>query len=197
MLECKYGMVLLNPAYTTYRLNLGEISSYPPGYKENAGIFCHNNPWIIFAETIMGHGNRAFDLYKKTCPAYLEDIGEIHKTLEGNPAGLPYGGTSGNWGDSGSTWTEQYGTPIGADITYYAGYEDTFYHLDVDFPIDTIKDYMERAYSRKDDPKEETQEYKRLGKGHKSGYPKAYDSFSDLVFGFAPKGMVVVLPVPA
>lgn len=79
-LECKYGIVLLNPAYTTYRLNLGEISSYPPGYKENAGIFCHNNPWIIFAETIMGHGDRALDLYKKTCPAYLEDIGEIHKT---------------------------------------------------------------------------------------------------------------------
>ena len=79
-LECKYGIVLLNPAYTTYKLNLGEISSYPPGYKENAGIFCHNNPWIIFAETVMGHGNRAFDLYKKTNPAYLEDIGEIHKT---------------------------------------------------------------------------------------------------------------------
>ena len=79
-LDTKYGIVLLNPAYTTYRLNLGEISSYPPGYKENAGIFCHNNPWIIFAETIMGHGNRAFELYKKTCPAFLEDISEIHRT---------------------------------------------------------------------------------------------------------------------
>ncbi|MBR0473456.1 MAG: hypothetical protein IJJ19_00485 [Erysipelotrichaceae bacterium] len=79
-LDTKYGIVLLNPAYTTYRLNLGEISSYPPGYKENAGIFCHNNPWIIFAETIMGHGDRAFELYKKTCPAFLEDISEIHRT---------------------------------------------------------------------------------------------------------------------
>ena len=79
-LETKYGIVLLNPAYTSYKLNLGEISSYPPGYKENAGIFCHNNPWIIFAETLMGHGNRAFDLYKKTCPAFLEDISEIHRT---------------------------------------------------------------------------------------------------------------------
>ncbi|MBR3165415.1 MAG: glycosyl transferase, partial [Lachnospiraceae bacterium] len=58
----------------------GEISSYPPGYKENAGIFCHNNPWIIFAETIMGHGSRAFELYKKTCPAFLEDISDIHRT---------------------------------------------------------------------------------------------------------------------
>ncbi len=79
-LETKYGIVLQNPAYTTYRLNLGEISSYPPGYKENAGIFCHNNPWIVFAETVMGHGNRAFDLYKKTCPAFLEEISEIHRT---------------------------------------------------------------------------------------------------------------------
>ncbi|MBQ3994186.1 MAG: hypothetical protein II638_04980, partial [Erysipelotrichaceae bacterium] len=79
-LETKFGIVLLNPAYTTYRLNLGEISSYPPGYKENAGIFCHNNPWVVFAETVMGHGNRAFDLYKKTCPAFLEEISEIHRT---------------------------------------------------------------------------------------------------------------------
>ena len=79
-LETRYGIVLLNPAYTSYRLNLGEISSYPPGYKENAGIFCHNNPWIIFAETVMGHGGRAFELYKKTCPAFLEDISDIHRT---------------------------------------------------------------------------------------------------------------------
>ena len=79
-LETKYGIVLQNPAYSTYKLNLGEISSYPPGYKENAGIFCHNNPWIVFAETIMGHGNRAFSLYKKTCPAFLEEISEIHRT---------------------------------------------------------------------------------------------------------------------
>ena len=61
-LDTKYGIVLLNPAYTKYRLNLGEISSYPPGYKEHAGIFCHHNPWIIFAESIMGHGDRAFEL---------------------------------------------------------------------------------------------------------------------------------------
>ena len=79
-LDTRFGIVLQNPAYTTYRLNLGEISSYPPGYKENAGIFCHNNPWIIFAETIMGHGDRAFELYKKTCPAFLEEISEIHRT---------------------------------------------------------------------------------------------------------------------
>ena len=68
------------PSYSRYYVNLGEISSYPPGYKENAGIFCHNNPWVSIAETRIGRGNRAFEIYKKTCPAYIEDISEIHRT---------------------------------------------------------------------------------------------------------------------
>ena len=79
-LATKYGIVLLQPAYTTYHLNLGEISSYPPGYKENAGIFCHTNPWVSIAETRIGRGNRAFEIYRKTCPAYIEDISDIHRT---------------------------------------------------------------------------------------------------------------------
>ena len=79
-LDTKYGIMILNPAYTRYYLNLGEISSYPPGYKENAGIFCHNNPWVSIAETVIGRGNRAFEIYKKTCPSYIEDISEIHRT---------------------------------------------------------------------------------------------------------------------
>ena len=79
-LDTKYGIVLLQPAYTRYHLNLGEISSYPPGYKENAGIFCHNNPWIVCAEAVLGHGNRAWEVYRRTAPAYIEDISEIHRT---------------------------------------------------------------------------------------------------------------------
>ena len=79
-LDTKYGIMLHQPAYTRYYLNLGEISSYPPGYKENAGIFCHNNPWISIAETVIGRGNRAFEIYKKTCPSYIENISEIHRT---------------------------------------------------------------------------------------------------------------------
>lgn len=78
-LETPYGIVLQNPPYSGYYLNLGEISSYPPGYKENAGIFCHNNPWIMIAETELGRGDRAFELYAKIAPAYLEDISEIHR----------------------------------------------------------------------------------------------------------------------
>ena len=79
-LDTKYGIMILQPAYTQYYLNLGEISSYPPGYKENAGIFCHNNPWISIAETTIGRGDRAFEIYRKTCPSYIENISEIHRT---------------------------------------------------------------------------------------------------------------------
>lgn len=79
-LDTKYGIVLQQPAYSKYYLNLGEISSYPPGYKENAGIFCHNNPWVSIAETRIGRGNRSFEIYRRTCPAYIEDISEIHRT---------------------------------------------------------------------------------------------------------------------
>ena len=79
-LDTKYGIMILQPAYTKYYVELGEVSSYPPGYKENAGIFCHNNPWVSIAETMIGRGDRAFDIYKKTCPAYVEEISDIHRT---------------------------------------------------------------------------------------------------------------------
>src|SRR5450755_1841559 len=78
-LDTPYGIVLNSPSYTRYHVELGEISSYPPGYKENGGIFCHNNPWIMIAETVMGRGDRAFEYWKKITPAYLEDISEIHR----------------------------------------------------------------------------------------------------------------------
>ncbi|MCL2317171.1 MAG: glycosyl transferase, partial [Actinomycetia bacterium] len=66
----EHGIALVAPPYTRYHLELGEISSYPPGYKENGGVFCHNNPWIIMAEAIAGSPERAFDYYKRIAPAY-------------------------------------------------------------------------------------------------------------------------------
>ncbi len=78
-LDTKYGIMLQQPPYSKYYLELGEISSYPPGYKENAGIFCHNNPWIVLAETVLGRGDRAFEVYSKIAPAYLEEISDLHK----------------------------------------------------------------------------------------------------------------------
>ena len=69
----EHGVAILTPPYTRYHLELGEISSYPPGYKENGGIFCHNNPWIALAQARLGHGGAAFDVYRRTSPAWIED----------------------------------------------------------------------------------------------------------------------------
>ncbi len=79
-LDCEHGIVMNNPAFTKYYIEYGEISSYPMGYKENAAVFCHNNPWIMIGETVAGNGNRAWDYYRKICPSYLEDISDLHKT---------------------------------------------------------------------------------------------------------------------
>ena len=80
LLTNKYGVEILYPTYKEYHVELGEVSSYPPGYKENGSVFCHNNPWIVIANATIGDNERAFDIYKRNCPAYLEDISEIHKT---------------------------------------------------------------------------------------------------------------------
>ncbi|MDU8690822.1 glycosyl transferase [Faecalibacterium prausnitzii] len=103
-LDTKYGVVLLQPAYTSYQLNLGEISSYPPGYKENAGIFCHNNPWISCAEATLGHGDRAFAVYRKTCPAYIEDISEIHRTEPYVYSQMVAGKDAPTFGEAKNSW---------------------------------------------------------------------------------------------
>jgi cellobiose phosphorylase len=78
-LATPHGILLLQPAYSHYYLHLGEISSYPPGYKENAGIFCHTNPWIMIAEAKIGRGERAHDYYLRINPSAREDISEVHK----------------------------------------------------------------------------------------------------------------------
>ena len=77
-LDSEHGMVLNYPAYTRYHLEMGEQSTYPAGYKENGGIFCHNNPWVIIAQTEAGRGNDAWDLYRRIAPAWIEDQ-QLHK----------------------------------------------------------------------------------------------------------------------
>lgn len=78
-LATPHGIVLLQPAYSRYYIEYGEISTYPPGYKENAGIFCHNNPWVIIAEAILGEGDRAFDYYTRINPSAREAISDVHR----------------------------------------------------------------------------------------------------------------------
>ena len=97
-------IVLLQPPYHRYHVELGEISSYPPGYKENAGIFCHNNPWISIAETVVGRGNRAWQVYTRTCPAYIEDISEIHRTEPYVYSQMIAGKDAPNFGEAKNSW---------------------------------------------------------------------------------------------
>lgn len=78
-LATSHGIILQQPAYSRYYLNLGEISSYPPGYKENAAVFCHANPWIMIAETMLGHGDRAHDYYTRINPSAREAISDVHR----------------------------------------------------------------------------------------------------------------------
>ena len=100
----EYGVELLHPCYTEYHLELGEISSYPPGFKENGAVFCHNNPWIVCAEAELGRGNEAFDIYRRICPAYLEEKSEIHETEPYCYSQMVTGRSSGNPGHAKNSW---------------------------------------------------------------------------------------------
>ena len=103
-LDTKYGIVLNQPAYTRFHVELGEIASYPPGYKENAGIFCHNNPWIVCAEAELGHGERAFEVWRRTAPSYVEDISEIHRTEPYVYSQMIAGRDAVNHGEGKNSW---------------------------------------------------------------------------------------------
>ena len=106
----KYGVVILWPAYSKYHLELGEVSSYPQGFKENGSVFCHNNPWIMIAQTKLGHGDKAFDLYTRIAPAWIEDQ-KLHRTepyvyaqtVNGKEAPLP-GEARNSWLTGTAAW---------------------------------------------------------------------------------------------
>jgi len=103
-LAVEHGIILQQPAYSRYYLNLGEISSYPPGYKENAGIFCHTNPWIMIAEALMGNGEQAFSYYKRINPSARERISEIHRCEPYVYAQMIAGRDAPTFGEAKNSW---------------------------------------------------------------------------------------------
>ena len=100
----EHGIMLLQPAYSRYRRELGEITSYPPGYKENAGIFCHTNPWIMIAEAIMGDGDTAFDLYQRINPSAREELGDLHRCEPYVYAQMIAGRDAATHGEAKNSW---------------------------------------------------------------------------------------------
>ena len=132
-LDSKYGIVILDPPYKEYHVELGEVSSYPPGYKENGGIFCHNNPWVIIGEVVNGRPQDAFEHYKKIAPAYLEDISEIHRTEPYVYAQMIAGKTARRFGEAKNSWLT--GTAAWNFVTlsqYLCGLRPTWQGLEVE-----------------------------------------------------------------
>jgi cellobiose phosphorylase len=103
-LATPHGVLLHQPAYTRYYLHLGEISSYPPGYKENGAVFCHCNPWIMIAEARVGRGDQAFDYYLRINPSKRETISEVHRCEPYVYAQMIAGRDAPNHGEAKNSW---------------------------------------------------------------------------------------------
>ena len=103
-LATEHGVMLLQPAYTKYSLHLGEISTYPPGYKENASIFCHTNPWVMIASAILGDGDAALDYYLRINPSRREAISDLHRCEPYVYAQMIAGADSFSFGEAKNSW---------------------------------------------------------------------------------------------
>ena len=133
ILDSDHGIVVLQPAYSRYYLELGEISTYPPGYKENAGIFCHVNPWVIIAETKLGRGDRAFEYWKKIAPAFREEISDVHRLEPYVYAQMIAGKDAPKHGEAKNSWlTGTAAWNFVAITQHILGVRPEFYGLRVD-----------------------------------------------------------------
>lgn len=131
-LDSEHGMVLNHPAFTTYHVEMGEISTYPAGYKENAGIFCHNNPWIIIGETVAGRGDDAWEHYTKICPAWIKDQ-TLHKVEPYVYCQMVAGKDAARPGEGKNSWLT--GTAAWNWLTvtqYILGIHPTYEGLEID-----------------------------------------------------------------
>ena len=142
LLDSPHGMVLNHPAFTRYHVEMGEISSYPAGYKENAGIFCHNNPWVIIGETVASRGNDAWEHYTKICPAWIEDQ-QLHKVEPYVYCQMVAGKDAAKPGEGKNSWLT--GTAAWNWITitqYILGIKPTYDGIEIDPCIpSTLKEY--------------------------------------------------------
>ena len=131
-LDCEHGMVLNHPAFTRYYVEMGEISSYPAGYKENAGIFCHNNPWVIIGETVARRGNDAWEHYTKICPAWIKDQ-QLHKVEPYVYCQMVAGKDAARPGEGKNSWLTGTAAWNWLTITQYIlGIKPTYEGLEID-----------------------------------------------------------------
>jgi len=132
-LATPHGILLLQPAYSRYYLHLGEISSYPPGYKENASIFCQTNLWIVIAEARLGHGDQAYDYYLRINPSAREEISDLHRGEPYVYAQMIAGRDAPNHGEAKNSWLT--GTAAWSYVAisqWILGIRPTFSGLEID-----------------------------------------------------------------
>lgn len=131
-LSFEHGIVLLNPAYKNYHLHIGEISSYPPGYKENGSVFCHTNPWIMIGEALIGRGDQAFDYYLKINPSKRESLSELHRCEPYVYAQMIAGKEAVKPGEAKNSWLTGTASWNYVAITQYIlGIKPTYYGLQI------------------------------------------------------------------
>jgi cellobiose phosphorylase len=148
-LDSEHGMVLNHPAFTRYYVEMGEISTYPAGYKENAGIFCHNNPWVIIGETVARRGNDAWDHYTKICPAWITDQ-QLHKVEPYVYCQMVAGKDAAKPGEGKNSWLTGTAAWNWLTITQYIlGIKPTYDGLEIDPSIpSSLKEYKVRRVLR-------------------------------------------------
>ena len=116
-LNTKFGIKLSTPGYNGFDPSKGGVTTYPPGAKENGGIFLHSNPWVMIAETMLGHGDRAFQYYSQINPAAQNDrIDEFESDPYCYPQNVlgdehpQFGLARNHWLSGTSSWTYQAAT---------------------------------------------------------------------------------------
>lgn len=116
-LNTEFGIKLSAPGYNGFDPKVGGITTYPPGAKENGGIFLHTNPWAIIAETLLGRGDRAYQYYCQINPAKRNDSIERYEcepyvypqNILGNEH-PQFGLARNSWLSGTSSWTYQAAT---------------------------------------------------------------------------------------
>ena len=127
-----HGIVLVDPPFTKYYVHLGEISSYPSGYKENGSVFCHTNHWIMIAETKRGNGNQALDYYLRINPSARELISDIHRSEPYVYAQTIAGKNTINQGEAKNSWlTGASAWNLEAITCWILGINPTYYGLQI------------------------------------------------------------------
>lgn len=117
LLNTSKGIKISWPGFNGYDQTKGGITTYPPGAKENGGIFLHTNPWVIIAETLLGRGERAYEYYNQINPAAKNDIADEYEcepyvyaqNILGNEH-PQFGLARNSWLSGTASWMYQAGT---------------------------------------------------------------------------------------